>query len=51
MGLRRPVVAAVLQVAGLVVGVVSLGLVSVPAAGGVLGVGLVVFGLAVERGN
>lgn len=51
MGLRRPVVAACLQVSGLLVGVVSLGSVSVPAGGGLLAVGLVVFGLAVERGN
>lgn len=43
--------ASVLQVAGLLTGVVSVGAVSLPAAGGVLAVGLLVFGLAVERGR
>ena len=47
----RLFLATVLQVSGLIVGVVSMGAVSWPAAGGVLSVGLLLFGLAVERGR
>lgn len=42
-------IGSVLQAVGLVVGCLFLGLVSVPAGGMLFAVGLVVFGLGLER--
>jgi hypothetical protein len=48
---RNNIIATCLEVSGLLVATVSLGIVSIPLGGCVLGAGLLLFGMAFEEGS